>query len=61
MPKNVIDLDDLKLAKLKQIAKKNDLPYKKQDLVNLAFDLAINSIELLDQESFENINNISNN
>ena len=60
MPKNVIDLDDLKLAKLKQIAKKNDLPYKKQDLVNLAFDLAIKSIELLDQESFENINNISN-
>jgi len=60
MAKNIIDLDDLKLAKLKQIAIKNDLPKNKQDLVNLAFYLAINSIECLDLESFENVNNLSN-
>lgn len=60
MAKNIINLDDLKLAKLKQIAIKNNLPKNKQDLVDLAFDLAINSIELLDEESFLNVNNLSN-
>lgn len=58
MSKNIIDLDDLQLAKIKQLAIKNDLPKNKQDLVNLALKVAINSIDLLDDESFEQINNL---
>lgn len=60
MAKNIIDLDDLKLAKLKQFAVKNNLAKNKQDLVNLAFDLAVNSIELLEEEDFLSINNLCN-
>ncbi|MFN5416468.1 MAG: hypothetical protein ACK5B9_05380 [Flavobacteriia bacterium] len=60
MAKNVIDLDEVKLAKLKQFAIKNSLPKNSQNLVSLAFDLAINSIELLDEEDFFSLNNLSN-
>ena len=60
MAKNVIDLDKMQLAKLEKFAVKNDLPKNSQDLVILAFKLAINSIELLDSEDFQQINNLEN-
>ena len=55
MAKNVIELDDLMLAKIKVVAKKNGLDTRKQDLVTLGLKIAVQFIEELDSLTFYNV------
>ena len=56
MGQNRIEVDYLNLQVVKEIAKKNNRPYKTfQDQINLQSEIASNCIKYLDKESFENI------
>ena len=59
MAKNVIEFDNLDMEVIKKIAQKNSRPYKlRQDLINLQNEIVVKCINLLDDESFENITNL---
>lgn len=55
MPKANIDLDELKLNTIERIAILNKRKKTKPELVDLAFEIAIKTIENMDSESFEDV------
>jgi len=58
MAKAQVELNELHLNRIKEIAIKNNLKTTKQDLVNLGLEIANNSIQYLDSESFQQINSL---
>ena len=59
MAKNVIEFDNLDMEVIKKIAQKNSRPYKlRQDLINLQNEIVVKCINLLDEESFNQITNL---
>jgi hypothetical protein len=51
-------INELAMLKMKEIAIKNGLKTTRPDLINLALDIAFNSFQYLDKESFENVTNL---
>lgn len=59
MAKNIIEFDNLDMEVIKKIAQKNSRPYKlRQDLINLQNEIVVKCINLLDEESFNQITNL---
>lgn len=57
--KNTIEFSEYSLENLKKIAKENKRPHKtKQDLNDLAHEIANAAIQKISSESFENIFNL---
>jgi hypothetical protein len=55
MKTNRIQLDDIKMWKLKVLASKNERSTLNQHIVDLAFEIAFKAMDNLDEESFENV------
>ena len=51
-------INELAMLKMKEIAIKNGLKTTRPDLINLALEIAFNSFQYLDKESFENVTNL---
>ena len=56
--KSIIDFANIDLQHLEVIAKKNNRNTSKQGLIKLAVDIANNSFQYLDKESFEQVTNL---
>lgn len=59
MGKNLIEFQDFKLDNLKQVALKNKRKINNQSLIELAVEIANNSIQHLDSLSFENVTTLT--
>ena len=55
MKTNRIQLDDIKMWKLKALASKNERSTFNQHIVDLAFEIAFKAMDNLDEESFKNV------
>lgn len=55
---NISDDGEIKLNKIREVAMKNGLKKSKADLIELSIQIATNTIEMLDDESFQQINNL---
>ncbi len=55
MAENRIQLDDIKMWKLKALASKNERSTLNQHIGDLAFEIAFKAMDNLDDESFENV------
>jgi len=51
-------INELAMLKMKEIALKNGLKTTRPDLINLALEIAFNTFNYLDKESFENVTNL---
>ena len=51
-------INELAMLRMKEIAIKNGLKTTRPDLINLALEIAFNTFEHLDKESFENVTNL---
>jgi hypothetical protein len=51
-------INELAMLKMKEIAIKNGLKTTRPDLINLALEIAFNSFQYLDKESFEQVTNL---
>ena len=55
---NISDEGEIKLNKIREVAMKNGLKKSKADLIELSIQIASNTIEMLDDESFQQVNNL---
>ena len=49
---------EINLNKIREVAMKNGLKKSKPDLIELSIKIASNTIEMLDDESFQQVNNL---
>ena len=55
---NISDEGEINLNKIREVAMKNGLKKSKPDLIELSIKIASNCIEMLDEESFQQVNNL---
>ena len=55
---NISDEGEINLNKIREVAMKNGLKKSKADLIELSIQIATNTIEMLDDESFQQVNNL---
>lgn len=55
---NISDDGEINLNKIREVAMKNGLKKSKADLIELSIRIASNTIEMLDDESFQQVNNL---
>jgi hypothetical protein len=55
---NISDEGEINLNKIREVAMKNGLKKSKADLIELSIQIASNTIEMLDDESFQQVNNL---
>ena len=55
---NISDDGEINLNKIREVAMKNGLKKSKADLIELSIQIASNTIEMLDDESFQQVNNL---
>ena len=58
MAKAQVELNELHLNRIREIAIKNDLKTTKQDLVDLGLSISNEMIQWLDKESFSQVTNL---
>ena len=55
---NISDQGEINLNKIREVAMKNGLKKSKANLIELSIQIASNTIEMLDDESFQQVNNL---
>lgn len=55
---NISDAGEINLNKIREVAMKNGLKKSKADLIELSIQIATNTIEMLDDDSFQQVNNL---
>ena len=55
---NISDEGEINLNKIREVAMKNGLKKSKSELIELSIRIASNTIEMLDDESFRQVNNL---
>ena len=55
---NISDEGEINLNKIREVAMKNGLNKIKPDLIELSIKIASNCIEMLDDDSFQQVNNL---
>lgn len=55
---NISDEGEINLNKIREVAMKNGLKKSKAELIELSIQIATNTIEMLDDESFQQVNNL---
>jgi hypothetical protein len=55
---NISDDGEINLNKIREVAMINGLKKSKADLIELSIKIASNTIEFLDDESFQQVNNL---
>ena len=55
---NISDDGEINLNRIRYVAMKNGLNNSKPDLIELSIKIASNCIEMLDDESFQQVNNL---
>jgi hypothetical protein len=55
---NISDDGEINLNKIREVAMKNGLKKSKPELIELSIRIASNTIEMLDDESFQQVNNL---